>query len=320
MESNVELREAAVLRGTIAVVEAAHGEAPGLQVQAPTEAHLHRGRQEDAHLRVQVADAAAAAGDEAALVSRQRSRNGFPVARRLGHGGSAPPRIRSRSFGEAVGLAPCDDAERRSGSQLGPPVLLLSPGQHVADRHHELLPGELGLDRRLRRESQTPRRGLNRSSGSAAMAARSFILGSSISVEARPRAVLVTGDLEARSTGLVEAPEREAVGAGRSFTRERRRPRGGTFSKSGPSVSNPRPRGCDITIYFCAIVRRVEGLRREVERLELFPGPVVSPTIRRYLRRPPSRVSIKAIPDFATRARTERARHPRVTASEQCAA
>ena len=69
MESDVELREAAVLRGAVAAVEAAHGEAPGLQVQAATEAYLHRGREEDAHLRVQVADAATAAGNEAALVS-----------------------------------------------------------------------------------------------------------------------------------------------------------------------------------------------------------------------------------------------------------
>lgn len=83
MEGDVELREAAVLRGAVAAVEAAHGEAPGLQVQAAAKAHLHRRRQEDAHLRVQVADAATAAGNEAALVSRQRPGDGFLVAGRL---------------------------------------------------------------------------------------------------------------------------------------------------------------------------------------------------------------------------------------------
>lgn len=83
MESDVEFGEAAVLRGTIAIVEAAHGEAPGLQVQAATEAYVHRGREEDANFRVQVVDAATTAGNEAALVSRQRSRDELPVAGRF---------------------------------------------------------------------------------------------------------------------------------------------------------------------------------------------------------------------------------------------
>ena len=68
MESDVEFRETAVLRGAITAVEAAHGEASRLQVQAAAETHLHRGREEDAHIRVQVVDAATEAGDEATVV------------------------------------------------------------------------------------------------------------------------------------------------------------------------------------------------------------------------------------------------------------
>ena len=81
MEGDVELGEAALLRGAVAAFETPHGKASGLQVPAAAQAHLYCRRQEDAHLRVQVVDAPTAAGDAAALVPRRRARDGFPIAR-----------------------------------------------------------------------------------------------------------------------------------------------------------------------------------------------------------------------------------------------
>lgn len=217
MESDVEFGETAVLRGTVATVEAAHGEAPGLQVPAATEAHVYRRWQEDAHLRVQVTDAAAAARDATALVPGRWRRDELLVAggRRSGRC-AASSRCRSRPVGTAVGLAAGDDVERRRcRPELGPSVVLLPAGQSVADGHDELLAREFRLDRRLRRESATSRRGLNRSSGSATLAARSIIVvvviivsgqrgssgrgrgsrGRGFHVAARSRALLVTRNL-----------------------------------------------------------------------------------------------------------------------------
>lgn len=68
MEGDDERGQAAVLRGTVAAVQAAHGEASGLPVPAAAQAHVHCGRQEDADIRVQDADAAAAQRDAAAVV------------------------------------------------------------------------------------------------------------------------------------------------------------------------------------------------------------------------------------------------------------
>lgn len=76
MEGDDERGQAAVLRGTVEAVQAAHGEAPGLPVPAAAEAHVHRGRQEDADIRVQDPDAAAAQRDAAALV-QGRGRGSF---------------------------------------------------------------------------------------------------------------------------------------------------------------------------------------------------------------------------------------------------
>lgn len=101
MESDVEFRETAILRGAITIVEAAHGEAPRLQVQAAAQAHLHRGREEDAHIRVQVADAATAAGNEATVVPRQRARDELPIPGRLRAEHATPPGYGSRAIGEA---------------------------------------------------------------------------------------------------------------------------------------------------------------------------------------------------------------------------
>lgn len=179
MEVDVELGEAAVLRGAVAALEAAHGEASGLQVPAAAEAHVHRGRQKDAHLRVQVADAAAAAGDAAAVVPGRRQRDELLIAgERRSDRHAAPPGHGRRSVGAAVGLAAGDDAERRRRRrpELGPPLVLLSAGQPLAHGYDELLAREFRLDRRLRRESAAPRRGLNHGSGSATLAARSIIV------------------------------------------------------------------------------------------------------------------------------------------------
>lgn len=217
MEGDVELGEAAVLRGTVATVEATHGETSGLQVPAAAEAHVHRRWQEDAHLRVQVADAAATTGDATTVVPRRRPRDGLPVAgQRRSRLATSSGRGR-RPIGATVGLAAGDDVERgwrQCRSELGSSFLLLSAGQSLAYGHDELLPRELGLDRRLRRESATPRRGLNRGSGSGTLAARSIIFvivvnigvgsssggsrggrGSGVHVEARSRALLVRPEL-----------------------------------------------------------------------------------------------------------------------------
>jgi len=130
MEGDVELGEAAVLRGTVAAVQVAHGEAPGLQVPAAAEAHVHRRRQEDAHLRVQIVDAAAAAGDATALVPGRRCRDELPVAGgRRSERRAASSRFRCWSIGTAISLPAGDDVERRRcGPELGSSILLLSAG------------------------------------------------------------------------------------------------------------------------------------------------------------------------------------------------
>lgn len=68
MEGHVQLGEAAILRGAVSAEQAAHGEAPGLPVPAPAQAHLHRGRQEAPHLRVQVPHEGPKARDEELVV------------------------------------------------------------------------------------------------------------------------------------------------------------------------------------------------------------------------------------------------------------
>lgn len=70
MEGDDERRETAVLRGAIPAEQAAHGKAPGLQVQAQAEAHLHSGRQKAQNLRVQADDEVQATGDEDTMVSK----------------------------------------------------------------------------------------------------------------------------------------------------------------------------------------------------------------------------------------------------------
>lgn len=82
LEGYVQLREAAVLRGAVPAVETAHGETPGLSVQAETEAYMHRGRQEDAHFGVQDVDAAKASGDETVVVQRWQFRDEFHIRSR----------------------------------------------------------------------------------------------------------------------------------------------------------------------------------------------------------------------------------------------
>lgn len=290
MEGDVELGEAAVLRGTVAAVEAAHGETSGLQVPAAAEAHVHRRRQKDAHLRVQVADATATAGDAAAVVPRRRQRDELPVAggRRYDRHAASPGHGR-RSIGAAVGFTAGDDAERwqrRRRPELGPSLVLLSAGQPLAYGHDELLAREFRLDRRLRRESATPRRGLNRSSGSATLAARSIIViivGSSsgsgsrgdcsgrIHVEARLRTLLVIGivrlgvTMTTTTTHSLESQAAVPAANVRSqeYVREpallrmtKRELEEDTTSRGKKSrgVSKPLAGGCDITFYLCAIV------------------------------------------------------------------
>lgn len=122
---------------------------------------MHRGRQKDAHLRVQVADAAATAGDAAIVVPRRRQRDELLVAgERRSDWLAASPGHGRRSVGAAVGLATGDDAERRwrwRRPELGSSLVLLSAGQSLAHGHDELLAREFRLDRRLRRESATSR-------------------------------------------------------------------------------------------------------------------------------------------------------------------
>jgi len=130
MEGDVQLGEAAVLRGTVAAVQVAHGEASGLQVPAAAEAHVHRRRQEDAHLRVQVVDAAAAAGNAAALVPGRRRRDELSVAGgRRSERRAASSRFGRWTIGTAIGLSAGDDVERWwCGPELGSSILLLSAG------------------------------------------------------------------------------------------------------------------------------------------------------------------------------------------------
>lgn len=112
VEIHVQRGEAALLRGAVPAVQAAHGEAPRLQVQAPAEADVHRGREEDAHLRVQDADAPAPPGDAAAVVSRRRHGDELPVLRvgsDLAH---------DLGLGEALDVA-ADGAAERGRAQFG---------------------------------------------------------------------------------------------------------------------------------------------------------------------------------------------------------
>lgn len=148
MEGHVERGEAALLRRTVPTVQAAHGEAPGLQVPAASEADVHRGREEDAHLRVQDADAPASAGDAAAVVPGRRQRDELPLLR-LG-----PDVADDVRFWAAVALAPSGTAERGGGTQLRK-QLLLSSRQRLPRRHEFLA---RTLHDGLRLESQTRRR------------------------------------------------------------------------------------------------------------------------------------------------------------------
>lgn len=69
VEGDVQCRKAALLRGTEPIKQAAHGKTPWLPVPTETQAHVHRGWQEDADLWVQDVDAAATQRDAAAVVS-----------------------------------------------------------------------------------------------------------------------------------------------------------------------------------------------------------------------------------------------------------
>lgn len=69
VEGDDQLGEAAILRGTVAAVQTAHGEAPGLPVPTAAEAHVHRGREEAAHLGVQATDASEKARYEKFMVN-----------------------------------------------------------------------------------------------------------------------------------------------------------------------------------------------------------------------------------------------------------
>ena len=95
LEGDDQRAEAAVLRGAVASEQAAHGGAPRVPVPAAAQAHLHRRRQEAAHLRVQGADAAAAAGDAQSLVSGRHGRPARPA--QPGHAGRAGRSCRRRS-------------------------------------------------------------------------------------------------------------------------------------------------------------------------------------------------------------------------------
>ena len=68
MESNVQQRQAVLLRGAGPPVQAPHGKVPRLQVQAEAQEDVHRGREEAEDLRVQGPHEAEEGGDEAALV------------------------------------------------------------------------------------------------------------------------------------------------------------------------------------------------------------------------------------------------------------
>lgn len=130
MERNVELGQAALLRGAVATVKTAHGKAPRLQVSTPAQADLHRRRKEDADLRVQVSHASASPRNAPALVSRRRPRDGLPVTRSVGHARwSTAYRLRRWSLGETLGLATRVPPQRRGWTELGPRLVLLPPGQ-----------------------------------------------------------------------------------------------------------------------------------------------------------------------------------------------
>lgn len=93
MEGDDERGQTTVLRGTVAAVQAAHGKAPGLQVPAQAQTDVHRGRQEDAHIRVQDADAPTAERDATAVV---QGRGRGPVRFRSGRRGRHQFRVSAR--------------------------------------------------------------------------------------------------------------------------------------------------------------------------------------------------------------------------------
>lgn len=105
MEGNVERGQAAVLRGTVQAVQVAHGKAPGLPIPAQAEADVHRGRQEDADIRVQDADAAAAERDAAVVVQGRRVRSFWF---RDGRGRAGRGRHQFQISGRRVHIADCD--------------------------------------------------------------------------------------------------------------------------------------------------------------------------------------------------------------------
>lgn len=90
MEGDDERGQTAVLRGTVEVVQVAHGKASGLPVPAQAQTDVHCGRQKNEDIRVQDADAAAAQRDAAVMVPRRgrgtlghrtgRRRNQFRVS------------------------------------------------------------------------------------------------------------------------------------------------------------------------------------------------------------------------------------------------
>lgn len=130
MEGHDERGQTAVLRRTVAAVQAAHGETPGLPVPAAAEAHVHRQRQEDAHLRVQDADAATAQRHAAAMV--RRGGRG-PVGRRPGRG-RHQLRVSARRVHVAAGhdvlagqLADVRRRQPRRGLDAGGPPVFAPP-------------------------------------------------------------------------------------------------------------------------------------------------------------------------------------------------
>ena len=72
LESDVQRAKAALLRGAIPSLQTSHGATPRLPLPPAPQTHLHRRRQKDAHLRVQIADAQSSPRNASTLVSRRQ--------------------------------------------------------------------------------------------------------------------------------------------------------------------------------------------------------------------------------------------------------